>query len=263
MRSRRILPTLLLSVALVAGGLLVAPPAAAAASPRPSVLDRTSHGRQTTITAIGRPTWKPVDLHLFSAEIGTAASNYAEFCDTSLTILPPPDHVRNPALCVGPGQPHHPPYNAEIGQGLSALGVHQDGPFGVAEFSAGEGVWLAWMNVPNPGTRGSSPDFRRGPIIANALFPMHVTGSATHNGAAYSTLADFTVPKLDGALDPPFDVDGHSHFPVFIVDNRDFAPPGDVTPEGRYSWTLDMVDQQQAGWRIQTTFVVGRPHRHG
>ena len=37
-------------------------------------------------------------------------------------------------------------------------------------------------------------------------------------------MTDFDVPPLD-AIEPPFDVDGHSHFPVFIADNLDSARP--------------------------------------
>ena len=141
---------------------------------------------------------------------------------------------------------------------MAALGLHQRGPFTLSEFSNGSGVFLAWMNVPGRGTRGSSPDFNAGPIIPNELFPIAVSGFSTHRGDRFSTLAEFTVPKLDGALDPPFDVDGHSHFPIFIADNTDFGPPEGVNPFGRYRWRLELVDQSGAGWRIVARFTVRR-----
>jgi len=75
----------------------------------------------------------------------------------------------------------------------------------------------------------------------------------------FSTLADdFTVPKLDEELNPSFDVDGHSHFPIFIADNTDFGPDPAVDPIGRYTWHLEMVDQNHAGWQIEAVFVVVR-----
>jgi hypothetical protein len=202
------------------------------------------------LTPIGKPTWKPVDLHVFSAPIGTAESGYAEFLETAATILPPPNHVQDPTFGIGPGAPHPPPYDTEIGNGVAAAGFHQGQRFRVPEFSDGNAVWLAWMNVPSPGTVGSSPDFKSGPIISNKLFPIRVFGQDTHDGKFYSVLTDFTVPKLKS-------VQGHSHFPVFIADNRDFAPTGDSRPTGDYTYRLEMVDQSGAGWKIETTFVVG------
>lgn len=210
---------------------------------------------QVQLTRIGAPTWKPVDMHMFSAPIGTADTGYAEFNTTMFAILPPPLHLPHPDLGVGPGAPHQPPYDHEIAAGVAAQHYPQRPLFSRSEFSNGKGVWLAWMNVPAPGTRGSSPDFARGPIIPNALFPIHVTGSSTLNGSPYSTLVDFTVPKLDGQLDPPFAVAGHSHFPTFIADNRDFGPP-DVRPVGLFKWRLKLVDQTAGGWQVDAYFVV-------
>ena len=262
MRYSRIASALVLA-ATVFGTLLLVPAGTAVAATSqvhrvvPAAPDGGTPKGQIRLTPIGRPTWKPVDLHLFSAEIGTATSGYAEFCETSQRILPPPDHVFNADFCVGPGKPHRPPYTKEIRHGVASLGLHQSGPFSADEFSNGKGVWLAFMTVPSPGVQGSSPDFKRGPIIPNTLFPITVTGSSTHNGRVYdSSLVDITVPKLDAALRPPFEVDGHSHFPVFIADSRDFAPPGDVKAAGRYSWSIDVVDQNDQGWRIDTGFVI-------
>jgi hypothetical protein len=159
---------------------------------------------------------------------------------------------------VGPGAPHQPPYHRKLRDGVAAAGFEQNGPFTLSDFSNGNGVWLAWMNVPRPGTRGSSPDFNRGPIIPNELFPIQVSGYSTHRGRTFdAALVDFAVPKLDAALDPPFAVDGHSHFPVFIADNTDFGPDG-VDPLGGYSYHVRMVDRDGNGWRIEAHFVVRR-----
>ena len=120
--------------------------------------------------------------------------------------------------------PHNPPYNHEMGDGVSAMGYHQGVRFSRAEFSQGMGVWTTWMNVPNPGTTGSSPDFSSGPIIPNSLFPIHVLGTSTTT-AQTSPFGGNHVPTLDGSLTPPFSVDGHSHFPFLVADNADFGPP--------------------------------------
>src|SRR5262249_38663363 len=158
---------------------------------------------------------------------GTAATGYAEFADTSLALLPPPNHVFHPDLLVGPGAPHAPPYDSELADGVADLGLHAGVRFGTSEFSTGQGVYLSWMNVPSPRTTGPSPDFTSGPIVPNSLFPMHVSGVSYHNNEVFDPFfADFLVPALDASLTPPFAVDGHSHFPVFTADNADFGPAG-------------------------------------
>ena len=240
-KSRRFVPSLVLIIALVAL------PAAAAAAPPPT--------QGVRITAIGNPTWRPVDFHLFSAPIGTAESGYVEFGDTALALLPEPNHTAHPQLLVAPGAPHNPPYNHEMADGVSALGYHEGVRFSRAEFSEGMGVWTTWMNVPNPGTTGSSPDFSSGPIIPNSLFPIHVEGTSTHNGAPFSFLVGADVPALDGSLTPPFSVDGHSHFPFFVADNADFGPPG-AKLRGSYSWHITMTDTSGNGWLVEVHFAI-------
>jgi hypothetical protein len=208
------------------------------------------------ITRIGSPTWKPVDLHLFSAPIGTAATGYAEFAVTALGLLPPPNHVFHPDLLVGPGAPHAPPYDTELANGVADLGFHEGVHFKSSEFSNGEGVFLVWMNVPDPGTTGSSPDFSSGSIVPNSLFPMHVLGVSYHNDQVFDPfLADILIPPLDENLSPPFDVDGHSHFPVFSADNADFGPPG-AKLNGSYRYQYTMTDQSGNGWLIEAHFTV-------
>ena len=208
------------------------------------------------ITPIGNPTWKPVDFHLFSAPVGTPETGFAEFTATALALLPPPNHQFHPALGVGPGAPHVPPYDSELANGVAALGLHEGVRFNTAEFSNGIGVFLAWMNVPAPGTTGSSPDFASGPIIPNRLFPIHVSSTDLHNGRKFSDVAAFDVPPLDQSLDPPFNVDGHSHFPMFLADVADFGPAGAKLP-GSYEYRTVMTDQSGNGWFIRAHFAVG------
>jgi len=208
------------------------------------------------LTPIGNPIWKPVDFHLFSAPIGTAATGYAEFALTALALLPPPNHVFHPDLLVGPGAPHAPPYDSELADGVADLGLHEGVRFDTSEFSAGQGVYLSWMNVPSPGTTGSSPDFTSGPIVPNSLFPMHISGVSYHNNEVFDPfLADFSIPALDASLTPPFAVDGPSHFPVFSADNADFGPAG-AKLRGSYVYRYMMIDQTGNGWLIEAHFAV-------
>lgn len=209
------------------------------------------------ITPIGSPTWKPVDFHLFAAPVGTATSGYVEFFDTQLALLPSPNHVPHPALGIGPGLPHLPPYNSEFANSIASLGYHEGLQFNRSEFSNGSGIFLVWTNVPSPGITGSSPDFATGPIIPNSLFPIHVTLSDTHNNKLFSAAAAFDVPPLDASLSPPFFVDGHSHFPVFIADNADFIlPTAHQNLLGSYEYLVVMTDSSGNGWRIKAHFTL-------
>jgi hypothetical protein len=209
------------------------------------------------LTRIGHPTWKPVDFHVFSAPIGTAGSGYAEFAATAQAVLPPPNHVFHPQLLIGPGAPHAPPYQLELDGGVAAAGFQDRVIFHEAQFSSGNGVYVVWMNIPNPGSKGSSPDFASGRIVPNSLFPIHVAGTAFQNGALYDPfIGTFDLPALnDPSLTPSFDVEGASHFPIFFADNSDFGPPG-ASVRGRYTYDVVLTDQTGNGWHIEARFLV-------
>jgi hypothetical protein len=225
----------------------------------PASARRASPAQQSVVRLerIGDPIWRPVDFHLFSAPIGTPESGFEEFVTTLLSLLPPPNHQFHPQLVVGPGAPHAPPYDTELAQGVATLGFEEGRVFGASEFSDANGIYFVWMNVPDPGSTGSSPDFASGPIIPNTLFPITITGVSTRNNKVFDpALANFEVPPLDDPrLTPPFDVEGHSHFPFFIGEATVFGP-GDVGPAGNYKYTVTMTDQQGNGWTIHAHFVV-------
>jgi hypothetical protein len=217
--------------------------------------DRVPPG--VTLTPIGSPTWRPVDIHLFAAPLGTAASNYAEYTDTTLGLLPPPNHQYNQYLGVGPGVAHPPPYDTELAAGVAARGYHQGVSFHGAEFSNGTGVYIAFMNVPGPGATGTSPDFKSGPIIPNSIFPIVVNGIALRQGQLFdSFLIRASVPPLDSSIDTAFrKVEGHSHFPFFVADNADFGKTGQLLP-GVYAYQFTMIDASGSGWKFDVSFDV-------
>ena len=211
------------------------------------------------LVPIGDPAWKPVDCHVFSAPIGTAETGYAEFSETAARLLPPPNHVQGlPFLALGPGNAHPQPYDSEMEAGVDSQNFHEGHAFVRSEFSEGSGVVLACMVVPAPGTTGSSPDFASGPIIPNTIFPIHVVGVANHDGNPFDPfLTVFDVPPLTTEIDPSFNVEGHSHFPIFVATNQDFGPSGEDLM-GNYEYVLTMTDAAGDGWTVRARFVIPR-----
>jgi hypothetical protein len=212
-----------------------------------------------TFQKVGHPTWKPADLHVFTAPIGTASDGYAEFTEQFPILLPPPHYQLYPNVGIGPGTPEKPPYTHDFADGVRNAG-YQGGPiFTPSQFANGNGVYFVYMVVPTPGTKkvGSSPDFASGPIIPNSLFPISVVGVTDRDSATSNpNLVSIAVPALNSsAFNPPFNVEGSSHFPIFIADNADFQ----VTPEalpGLYGYSLQMRDSQGNGWNITAYFVI-------
>lgn len=115
------------------------------------------------------------------------------------------------------------------------------------------------MVVPKNSTKniGSSPDFARGPIIPNSLFPISLVSVTNRDGAVSDpNLATFTVPALNSSsFNPPFNVDGSSHFPIFLADNADFQVAPNNLP-GIYSYAVQIRDSGGNGWNISAYFVI-------
>jgi hypothetical protein len=204
------------------------------------------------VTRVGNPTWRPTDFHLFSAP----ADTFDAFLGVAQSLLPPPNHQFHPDLLIGPGAPHAGPYDQEFAAGVSASGFRDKSVFSVAEFSGRPlGIYFVFMNVPDPGTTGSSPDFASGPIIPNSVFPIFSDGDLLRNGVVVDPFFDGPIPPLDDQLNPPFFVDGHSHFPVFLADHLGFLPPG-TDPVGSYEYRVSLRDPQGNGWDVVVPFQV-------
>src|SRR5689334_7303586 len=100
------------------------------------------------LTAIGKPVWQPADIHTFSAPVGNFDDGFAEFSETEQAILPPPNHLFDPAIGTVPGAPHAGPYDHELADGLNALGIATQNRFSLSAFNDPNAVWLTWMTVP-------------------------------------------------------------------------------------------------------------------
>lgn len=210
------------------------------------------------ITQIGNPIWKPVDFHVFTAPVGQPP-DFLDFGTTITNLLYPLRHQDCGGLGRGPGVSHAGPYIHEMDAGLDVMNFTDKIVFPVAEFSPPNGVYAIWMTVPNPGTTGSSPDFKSGPIIPNTLFPIHVAGQTFRNNQLWDAwLGTWDVPPLDDNLPPPIcltgRVDGHSHFPIFYAENSFFGPGGPVT--GHFQFRVTMTDVNGNGWSITVPFTV-------
>ena len=206
-------------------------------------------------TPIGTPGFVPTDFHLFSAPSGTAADGFAAFAQTQQALLPPPNHVPNPALGIGPGQPHAGPYDGEFAQGVAANGFVDSTVFTTAQYSGGNGVYLVFMAVPGAGSpTGSSPDFTAGPILPNALFPLTVDGTTLTDGVSNDVLGQFTVPAINIVPEfTPAALDGSSHVPFFFLDNFDFASR---PVPGAYEYRISITDAAGNGYLVSAPFQV-------
>jgi hypothetical protein len=246
MRLKKRLLVRLLAIAIAATPLAITP---LRAGPPPT--------QGVQITPIGNPIWKPVDIHLFAAPVGTGDDGYAEQFATLNALLPPPYYMPNTKLGgVGPGiSPEPPPYDSDVANGLAAVGYHEGVHFKSAEFANGSAVWVAWMNVPAPGVMGSSPDFASGPIIPNSLCPIVVSVTSYHDNKAFDQFGG-AIPAMDASVDPRFPhVGGYSHNPVFLWDNADFLHMGEKLP-GSYVFQTTIIDQGGNGWSIEAHFTV-------
>ena len=207
------------------------------------------------LTPIGNPMWMPIDFHVFTAAVGNADDGYAEFTQNQTYLMYPRRHQSCSELGIGPGDPHQPPYSGEMRAGLDIMAFKESHVFEPADFATPGGIWATWMTVPMPGTTGSSPDFKSGPIIPNTLFPIQVSGETYRNNKLWDPyLASFSVPPLTPQLSCPFNVDGHSHFPTFIAESSSFGPGGPLA--GHYEFRLMMTDVSGNGWSIIVKFTV-------
>jgi hypothetical protein len=228
--------------------LLLAPGASRANG---SLVDLALHA-----TPVGTPVWQPVDFHLFSAPVGTFENGFAQFFEIQPELLPPPNHVFDPTFKIIPGAPHRPPYSEELEEGVARLGLRDALLFRASQFKIPNGVYLVWMTVPGPrAPKGSSPDFRTGPIIPNSLFPIQVRGVATRNGAEFDPFLAFVDVPPTTQFPIPFAGDGHSHFPIFVADLLEFGPAGTKAP-GLYQYALTMTDAAGNGWNLSIRFLV-------
>lgn len=205
-----------------------------------------------SVTKVGNPTFQPVDLHLFSAPIGTADDGYAEFFQTGQKVLPEPYYKLDPNIGITPDQPHPgDDFTTDILRGVQANGFVDKTTFSPSEFSAGRGVFLFYMVVPGAGAPvGSSPDFASGPIIPNGAFPISQSFDTFYGNG---TLADSSGTFTLDVLHP--DLDGESHIPFFVADNFSFMDPSKGIVHD-YEYRISLRDASGNGYDVKAAFSV-------
>lgn len=247
---RRQWPYVLLAlVALVASGRAGA-----------EMLEVDATAPNVVLQRLGKPCFRPVDFHLFSANI----ENFFALLTGPDGILPEPTHQFHPDLGVGPGEPHDPPYTREVQTGLKRLGLVDQRRFTPEDFRLPKAILFGFMVVPidQPGCpRGSSPDFVEGPIIPNVLFPASPAPDSVlvsrstffRRGEAFDPAFILDVRRLD-RITPPLGVDGHSHVPIFLATAAEFGPGGAI--EGLYAVHSVLVDHAGNGWDMTARFEI-------
>jgi hypothetical protein len=172
-------------------------------------------------------------------------------------MLPEPNHRPHSALGTGPGDPHA-GFDREFGTNLAALGYVDLSEFTVDQCTGTHGVTFVYMVVPGEDApSGRLPD-RVTPIIPNSVFPIQNDIQISGNRASFVTAPVATIiPSLDANLNPPFNnIDGHSHFPIFLSFSFLDFPDQTVNPAGSYEVVANPRDSTGAGWDINTTFNV-------
>lgn len=210
-----------------------------------------------TITQVGNPTWTVTDIHLFSAPaepFGTVAVG------TANAILSPHFTINGSGVIV-PNPPDPGPYNTEIASGLARLGIPSRSTFTPQDLAGTpNGIWLAYMLVPGPGSpTGSSPDYASGPIIPEATLPIVATEEVLRDGTHFDSGGAIT--RALSTLG--FTVDGSSHRPQILendlltADNPLGLTPNELT--GHYQIDVALRDAQGNGYNIVVPFDVTVP----
>jgi hypothetical protein len=199
---------------------------------------------QVGLTKIANPVWKPVDYQLFSAPATPFDAEFGHVYDTLLPFDTATTYV-----------PHAPPYDTELSAGMIAGGYMNQAVFTPDAITLHpNGVYFAFMLVPDPGITGSSRDFGSGPVIPNSIFPIANNVDVWLDGVLVDRTpgADAIVPVQ------PRDVgkDGTSH--LEFIQAIWFPWDDDLTvgPLGNYEIRLSIRDVGGSGWDMVAPFQV-------
>jgi uncharacterized protein YjbI with pentapeptide repeats len=203
----------------------------------------------TQLTKVGTPIWKPVDFQLFSAPATPFDATFGQVYNTLLPLDTP---------LAGTYVPHVPPYDAELSAGALAGGYVSKSVFTPDAITLNpNGVYYAFMLVPDPGVTGTSRDFTSGPVIPNGLFPIANNVDVWLNGVLVDRLPGVDAiipvqPRDDGK-------DGTSHLEVMQAIWHPWDDDVTVGPLGKYDLRASIRDVGGSGWDVHTFFRVALP----
>jgi uncharacterized protein YjbI with pentapeptide repeats len=201
---------------------------------------------QIQLAKIGNPVWKPVDAQLFSAPANPFDQEFGQVYNTLLPYDTPlaENYV-----------PHAPPYDTELSDSMIAGGYVSRSVFTPDAITLEpNGVYFAYLMVPDPGSTGSSRDFTLGPIIPNSLFPISTNVDVWLDGV----LVDRT-PGADAVIPvQPRDAffQGTSHLEYVFAIWHPWDDDLTVGPLGSYELRLSIRDVGGSGWDIVAPFQV-------
>jgi hypothetical protein len=198
------------------------------------------------LARIGSPIWKPVDFQLFSAPATPFDQEYGQVYGT---LLPYDTPVATTYV------PHAPPYDAELSAGMIAGGYVSQSVFTPDAITLQpNGVYFAYMLVPDPGIAGSSRDFATGPVIPNSLFPLAKNVDVWLDGVLVDRAggADAIIPVQ------PRDVafQGTSHLESLQAIWHPWDDDLTVGPLGNYDLRVSIRDVGGSGWDVVAPFQV-------
>ncbi len=198
------------------------------------------------VVAVGAPMWQVADLVLFTGPAGAT---------TEQCLLDGP-HAWDGSVW-SPGEPHDPPYGAEIRDGLQGCGLAEGKAFQASDIQDGRAVWLGLILEPKPGNApGSSPDFPLGDVIYFDRFPLVVDADVRRDDLIVDADNDFIYPGPDTW---GFVVTGLSHVPLLFHTTHERMPAG-ASPDGDYLWQVTLRDAtsvvEDAGYDISVPYAV-------
>jgi hypothetical protein len=209
---------------------------------------------EIALTRVGTPIWRPADFQLFTAPAEPFPEAFFDVIDQLLPL-------------EGPGAPsytpHAPPYETELSTNAAAAGIVSQSVFTREAITLSpNGVYLAFMFLPDPGVTGSSRDFASGPVIPNSVFPLSSNVDVLRNGILVDRLlgSDGSVP-VRGA-DASYT--GASHRSAVQVVWHPWDDDLSAPAEGNYELRWTLRDTANNGWDISAPFrVVPEPTAGG
>ena len=201
---------------------------------------------QIQLTKIGAPVWKPVDFQLFSAPASPFDQEYGQVYNALLPYDTPTATTYTP---------HASPYDNELSAGMIAGGYVSQSVFTADEITLNpNGVYFAFMLVPDPGITSSSRDFASGPVIPNSLFPIASNVDAWLDGILVDRLPGADALTAIQPRDIAFQ--GTSHLESLQVIWHPWDDDLTVGPVGSYDLRVSIRDASGSGWDVLAPFLV-------